>query len=311
MTINPKEKWFLGIDIGGQSFKIMACQDQVEKHSAFFTGPTAKHSFKDCITAIREKYDELREHGFKNQPSAIGVGFPGIVRSDGYIKECPNLAHWKGENLKVALEDALGAPVFIENDANCAALAEGYALRENLPHCLIFFAFGTGVGGGILFDGKVLHGRQGFGGEIGHISIESEGRLCNCGAKGCLETYFSTNGIHHTAQASGLFNEVPSVKDLFHGAIHGEQPAKSIVDQSIEYLATGLANICKIFDPDMIVLGGGLTQDQSGQYLIEQLHLHLPAKISFKSFELPSLKISQYQGRAGVLGTLVLAQQNG
>ena len=301
--------WFLGIDIGGQSFKMLGCEENIEDHSEFFSSPTLERPFGEVLLDMQLKLNKLQQSGYKGAPKRIGVGFPGIVSPEGQIIECPNIPHWKGENLKSSLEEALGAEVRIENDANCAALAEGHALKDDLSPCTLFLAFGTGLGGGILFDVKVHHGLQGFGGELGHMSIERKGRLCGCGNQGCLEQYFSTNGIVNTAMKTGLFTEPPVVRDLFIDAIAEKQPAQAIVEKAIGHLSVGIANFCKILDPGMIVLGGGLTQERSGEYLVEKLKEILPHNIAFSAYKLPEIRISAYQGRAGVLGTLVLASQ--
>ncbi len=302
------DNWYLGIDIGGQSFKMLACRENIEVHSEFQNGPTGKNNLDQIFLAMRDCLENLKNNGFTGKPVKIGVGFPGIVAPSGLIRECPNLPHWKGRNLKVELEELLGAPVEIENDANCAALAEAVALKDQLDGVTVFLAFGTGVGGGILIDGKIHTGLQGFGGELGHMTIDRKGRMCGCGAKGCLEQYFSTNGITNTAENSNLFPKVPTIKELFESSLNGEQPAKNIVDKSIEHLAIGMANLCKILDPNRFILGGGLTQDRSGEYIIERLHEYLPQKVVFQAYETPDISISKYQGKAGVLGTLALAQ---
>ena len=202
----------------------------------------------------------------------IGIGVPGAVTADGTVNRCVNLG-WGRFDLCGELENLTGLRVVAGNDASLAALGEcwkgGY---ENMA----LVTLGTGVGGGIVADGKILYGAHGAGGEIGHMTVNpSETEVCSCGKQGCAEQYCSATGIvrltkKHLAESlspSVLRGRKFSCKDVFDAAAGGDVPAMEVLEQVYSYLGLLIANVCCVADPEMVVLGGGVSK--AGKPLLE------------------------------------------
>jgi len=205
----------------------------------------------------------------------IGIGTPGLVDMDkGIVFEAPNIPDWDNVNLSKIYRDKFGLPTFIENDANSAALGEWWIGAGKGTKNLICLTLGTGIGGGIIIDGKVYHGRDGYAGELGHISLSFDGPECGCGNPGCLEAYASAIGILKRTKtllkdkknkksrilklaAGQISNITPAI--ITQAAKNGDMLAKKIWKDTGFYLGSGIASIINIFNPEIIVLTGGIT----------------------------------------------------
>lgn len=268
----------LGMDIGGTNtvFGVVdrdgkvLCTDSVKTRSY----PV----LEDYIDTIAAKINALVEKvGGKENVSGLGIGAPNGNYYRGSIEYAPNLP-WKGIVIPLAkvFEERIGVPVTVTNDANAAALGEmTYGVAKGIKH-FIMITLGTGVGSGIIVDGKLLYGHEGFAGEIGHMIVQPEGRLCGCGRKGCLETYCSATGIVLTARevlastsAPSLLREIePSVlesKDIYDAAVRGDELALEIFNRTGEILGKALANSVVFTNPEAIVLFGGLAK--AGEFI--------------------------------------------
>jgi glucokinase len=196
---------------------------------------------------------------------AVGVGAPGVIKvHHGVVVKSPNFPDWNNLPLKQELEAALGIPVFIENDANAAALGEQWLGAGRGIKSMIFLTLGTGVGGGIVHDGKIWQGADGMAGEVGHMTILPDGRPCGCGNRGCLEMYASSRGIvmsYQEARAKELgapgAAEITS-SDVYQHARDGEPLAIAVMREMGRALGIGIANLINIFNPEMVVIGGGV-----------------------------------------------------
>ena len=212
----------------------------------------------------------------KSQVIGIGIGVPGPVDSRGVVNKCVNLG-WGVFNIAQTLSELTGLPVKAGNDANVAALGEywkgGGAGCENM----VMATLGTGVGGGIVVGGQVLHGTHGSGGEIGHLVMNrDETEVCGCGKRGCAEQYCSATGLSTLAKRQLAVSEAPSAlrklekimaKDVFDAAAEGDAIALAAREQYFAYLGEFLANLSCIIDPEVIVLGGGVCK--AGQVLLD------------------------------------------
>lgn len=185
----------------------------------------------------------------------VGVGTPGAVNDDGVVENDANLG-FTNTPLKELIEERLMRPVKVGNDANCAALGEQVAGSGKGTKNFIAVTLGTGIGGGIIVDGKLLTGVNGAAGEIGHMVIDREGIPCKCGRIGCFEQYASATALVRKAKEKNLL--VSSAKDVFDLADSDNLIACEIVDDFIEYLSVGLTDLINIFQPEMISIGGGL-----------------------------------------------------
>ncbi len=241
-----------GIDVGGTSVKLGLFREGtlLEKWEI----PTVKGQILEDIAAsvalCMERTDLSRE-----QILGIGIGVPGPVYRDGVVNQCINL-DWGVFNLHEALGELTGLTVIGDNDANCAALGEvaQFGCRN-----AIFVTIGTGVGGGIIIDGKVLGGAHATAGEIGHITISAPDRAqCTCGKRGCLEAYASATGI--VRQYKEITGQEKSCAEIFAAAEDGEEAAQDLLHTVYDYLGEALASACCICDPERVILGGGVAR---------------------------------------------------
>ena len=242
----------------------------------------------------------------------IGIGVPGPVGADGTVNRCVNLG-WGVFNIQEALEKLTGLPVKAGNDANVAALGECWKGGGQGCENMIMATLGTGVGGGIIIGGKVIPGAHGAGGEIGHLTLNrEETESCGCGKKGCVEQYCSATGIVRIAKqflaksdaSSALRNfENLTCKDVFDAAAADDCLAKEILEQVFAYLGEFLANLCCVVDPQIIVLGGGVSK--AGQPLLEGVQKAFAEK-AFHACKETKFSLATLGNDAGVYGAFKL-----
>lgn len=203
----------------------------------------------------------------------IGIGTPGLVNLEkGIVYEAPNIPGWDNVPLTSIYKKRFGFPVFIENDANSAALGEWWIGAGKGSKYMLCLTLGTGIGGGIIIDGKVYHGANGYAGELGHISLSFGGPKCGCGNVGCLEAYAPAIGIIRRTKEALKKNKKSLIYKLIGGnlskvtpaivtqaARKGDKLAKKIWDDTGFYLGSAIANYANIFNPEVVVLTGGLT----------------------------------------------------
>lgn len=273
---------YVGIDIGGMSVKtglFEADGTLLEKWEV----PTrkeegGKYILEDVAASIKSR---LAGRGLSLKDVAgAGMGLPGPVLPDGYVEVCVNLG-WKAMNPQEILSGLLdGIPVKSGNDANVAALGEMWQGGGRGYHDLVMVTLGTGVGGGIILNQKILTGNQGVGGEIGHIHVrDEETEHCNCGGTGCLEQVASATGIAREARRILKRSSRPSAlrgreetltaKDVLDAAKAGDELALETVDTACRYLGLVLAQISMVLDPQIYVIGGGVSR--AGTFLTDRI----------------------------------------
>lgn len=270
-------KYGFGVDLGGTTVKI-AYFDQAGTMLDKWEIPTVRDNggaqiLPDIAAAIKGYIADKNIDA--SQIIGVGIGVPGPVLPGGTVNKCINLG-WGVFNIEKTLADLTGFPVKAGNDATVAALGEcwkgGGAGCDNM----VFATLGTGVGGGIVIDGNVIHGFHGAGGEIGHLVLNrNETEVCGCGKKGCAEQYCSATGIVRIAkqflEANTCSSSLRSIenltcKDVFDAGKAGDDLAGQILEQVYAYLGEFLANICCVVDPEVVVLGGGVSK--AGQPLL-------------------------------------------
>lgn len=275
--------YYLGIDLGGTSIKA-GVVDAAGTLLAERSHATPRDGFASVVAAIHEVAERVVEDSGvdRQQVVAAGVGTPGLVdASRGVVRDAPNLVGFREAPLGPSLAEKLQCAVSIENDANAAAFGEtwagaGAAGRDG-QHVtdLILLTLGTGVGGGIVSAGRVLHGCHGLAGEVGHMIVVKEGRPCGCGQRGCLEAYASASAVARRAEEAAMQGrwEKPSeggepidAEAVFIAAAAGDLVAREIVSGAAEALGLACLNLCRVLDPRMIVLGGGMAA--AGQPLL-------------------------------------------
>lgn len=203
----------------------------------------------------------------------VGVGSPGpLDTKKGIIHFAPNLPGWNNVSLVSILEDELKLPIFLENDGNAAALAEWWMGAGKKVDNLVLLTLGTGVGGGIIIGGEVLHGAWDTAAEIGHMIIHERGLVCGCGKRGCLEAYASATGVIKRTVSLVKAGGDTILRELVHGhleditcelvyraAERGDELSQRIVEETARYLGIGIASIVNIINPEMVILSGGMT----------------------------------------------------
>lgn len=234
----------------------------------------------------------------------VGVGTPGAVNADGVVENDANLG-FVNTPIRDLVAERIKKPVFVANDANCAALGEQVAGAGKGTENFIAVTLGTGVGGGIVIGGKLLTGVNGAAGEIGHMCIEKDGRLCNCGNNGCFETYASATALVNDAKEAGL--PVTCAYDVFKLRDAGNIVAASIIKNYISYLAVGITNLIDIFQPDVICVGGGVAAQ--GDNLINPLY-DIVVKKRYTKFSKKQTKICAaiLGNDAGIIGAANLGE---
>ncbi len=270
-------RYGFGIDIGGTTVKIAWFSENgtlLEKWEIpTDTRDGGKAILPDIASSVKAY---LQNHSIDpKQVIGIGVGVPGAVDGKGLVNRCVNLG-WGVFNIDEELSALTGLPVSAGNDANVAALGEFWMGSGKGCSNMVFMTLGTGVGGGLIVDGHLLHGAHGSAGEIGHITLNrNETEPCGCGNYGCAEQYCSATGIvrmarrylEKTGASSLLRPESITCKDIFDAGKAKDPAALEILDQYFSYLGELAANICNVINPEAVVFGGGVSK--AGQILID------------------------------------------
>lgn len=310
------EKMLIGVDLGGTTTKLALINTYGEIIHKWEIATNISENGKmitmNIAKAIDAKLEELNEP--KSKILGIGMGAPGPVNfSNGSIYEAINLG-WKDYPLKDLLEVAIALPAVIDNDANMAALGEMWKGAGNGAKDLVCITLGTGVGGGIIHDGRIVHGKSGAAGEIGHMTVVTDGGApCNCGKTGCLETVASATGIVRLAlealdntESTSLLEQkinegnVLSSKLLFECATVGDPLSNTVVDQVGEYLGLALSHVGNVMNPEKIVIGGGVSR--AGDILL------VPVRKAFEKYSFKRVRkstkihLATLGNDAGVIG---------
>jgi len=307
----------VGVDIGGTAIKIALIRPDGEL-VAKTQEPTPLTSGEDGI--LQHTFDMtrrlLQQHGYSlDQVGGIGVGVPGPVDPQkGIVQQAVNL-HWqKPVPLKAKLEAISSLPVEVDNDANTAALGEMWQGSGKGSKDLIVITLGTGIGGGVILHGQVVHGINGVGGEIGHITLTpNSGPMCNCGKTGCLETYASATALIREGRfaakngASPLLAQILDeqgelqAKDVIEAAKSGDTASLVIVDQAAMYLGLALSHLGMMLNPARFIIGGGVAH--AGEFLFSRIREAFNRFIPF-SYVIDSTEIlpASLGNDAGVYG---------
>jgi glucokinase len=268
-----------GIDLGGTTCKIGLFQgeEMIDKWEIpTDTSDGGKNILRDIADSVKAKIEEKTIA--KDDIKGLGIGVPGPVTDDGTVHNCVNLG-WGTVNISEKLGELSGYPVKVGNDANVAALGESWMGGGKDYNSVVVVTLGTGIGGGIIINDRIIAGAHGAGGEIGHMLVNPEEELaCNCGLHGCIEQYASATGIVRTANRyldatdteSVLRKEANiSAKTVFDAAREGDALALTIVDDVCEKLAKTLARLATVVDPEAFLIGGGVSK--AGQILLDHV----------------------------------------
>ncbi len=248
----------IGLDLGGTNLRAAAI-DRSGKLLDRIAGKTAYSAGREAIVHdMVESIAELRSRVGAAGLAGIGIGVPGFINmASGVIANSNNLACLENFALRDELSRRLGAPVILENDANAAALGEQWIGAGRGVPDLVLLTLGTGIGGGIVSDGKILRGTQGMAGELGHITVVPNGNPCGCGNRGCVEKHASATAITAMAKLLGLGDNLPA-KDVYDLAMAGNDKAKIIFVSMGESLGIVLATLVNTFNFPLYLLSGGV-----------------------------------------------------
>ena len=312
---------YIGIDLGGTNIAIGIVDENgkiIHEESCETRSEREPQELIDDMIALVLKV--LDEYNMQlNEITAIGVGIPGLADKDGNVIFCVNLG-WRNVPLRKMLEDALHTPVYIDNDATVAALAEYES--GSMQNCKsgLMLTLGTGIGGGIILNGEIYSGFNGVGSELGHTVIGENFYNCNCGRNGCLETFASSTAIiKYTKKLIMEMNEPTTImenvegnidnlnaKIIFDCAKKGDKIATLAVNRLIKYLGIGILNIVNFIDPEIIVLGGGIAG--AGQYLLDLITKEVIANKYYKDLPIAKIVLAQLGNKAGVIGAAMVAK---
>lgn len=282
------KKYGFGVDVGGTTIKMGFFETDGKLLDKWEIKTDTTNGGENILSDIAKSIDnKLAQEGIsKSDVQGIGVGVPGPVNSKGVVLKCVNLG-WGVFNVEEALSNLTGLMVKAGNDANVAALGEMWQGAGKGSEDMIMVTLGTGVGGGIIVDGKVIAGANGAGGEIGHITVnEDEIEACNCGQYGCLEQYASATGIVRMAkrklaktdaQTSLTSVDELSAKAIFDEAKSGDAVAVELVEELGKILGGALSNIAVVTNPEVVVIGGGVSK--AGQILIDTIQKHFTESV--------------------------------
>jgi len=271
---------YVGIDVGGHYIKaVLINEKRILKKVKIETG-------RDIIKTVLQIISMISDDNVKG----IGIGLPGILKN-GKIVRLPNINGFENVNFGEIIKKKTGKEILLENDGNCMAWGE-FIFREKLNK-IVCVSVGTGIGGGIIIDGKIYTGRN-YASEFGHMIIKSGGRKCSCGAEGCLEEYVSVRAIKKIARKLKLGDNLVEISKK---AREGNKRARKVYEIAGKYFGIGLANISKILDPELICIGGGISN--AGSIFLEPAIKELKKQTFFKVCPVKKVKFWDYSGAVG------------
>ena len=288
-----------GLDLGGTKCLGVAWREGevVAQHRA----ETETAGPGDVVELLVDVATEFAKEA--GEATAVGVGAPGLVTREGALVRAPNLPGFTEVDLRSGLSAALGVPVVVENDAAAAALGEFVAGAARDASSMLAVTLGTGVGGGIVLDGRLVRGANGFAGEIGHMTVREGGRKCVCGKRGCWEAYASGSALGRLAQER-LGAE--SGEQVTAAAAAGDRAALDVLEEYAREVAMGLGSLIEVLDPEVVVIGGGLVE--AGDLLFDPVRAAVPDHVYSWSHRPPTPILPAELGeRSGAIGAAILA----
>ena len=314
---------YIGIDVGGTNLKAGLVDESgliLATHSMKVAQVDDPDSLAWTLVALTQ--DLCRAAGVPlDQVTSVGVGVPGTVeiRSGTILYTC-NLP-LKNVPLRKLFHRYLSVPLYIENDANCAALAEYFVGAGRGSKRFITITLGTGIGGGIVHNGKICHGANGMAGEVGHMSIVYQGEPCPCGRRGCWERYASAQALKRMTSAAlaahpdSILGAVVaengghvSGRSAFDAMRRGDPVGKQVCEQYIDYLAAGVINLVNIFQPDTLAIGGGVSNEDDA-YLLQPLRRRVEREsLPCSRDRMTKIVKAELGNRAGIIGAAFLGK---
>ena len=312
---------YIGIDLGGTGIKAGVVDEQgviLAKESC----PTGVERGYEAVirdmAQVAVKAVEASGHSM-DEVKAVGIGIPGIMDpKTGIVPFCTNLS-WHNVPIISEMHKYIDKPVYVDNDATVAGLAEAVSGVSAGIKNSIFITLGTGVGGGIIMNGKVFSGSNGVGSEIGHMITVAGGEMCTCGNRGCWERYASATAIiregrrmAETKPGTALLKRVNgdpeaiTAKDVIDLAKEGDPDCAELFDNYVYHLCVGLVNQINVYDPELIALGGGVSA--AGDFLLDAVRAKLPKMVFYKDMPYARIELAQLKNDAGIIGAAMLGK---
>ncbi|MBR6165648.1 MAG: ROK family glucokinase [Clostridia bacterium] len=310
----------VGIDVGGTGIQV-GVLDQKNRILAEESIPTNTsipfseqiHQLATCI------FTAVASAGVKmDRVESVGAGIPGIANmSTGVIIKCPNMG-WYHVPFRGELQKYFQVPILIDNDANVAALAESVAGVSAGTSSSVFITIGTGIGSGIILNGKIWSGFHGIGSELGHVILDLDGVPCSCGNHGCLERYCSATALIRMGReavqncpeslilksVSGNPDRI-NARTVIDAAREKDPVAVEVYDRYIQYLSQAIANVVNLIDPEIIVLGGGVSK--AGDFLLDAIRKTFPKYVLYDDQPMPDIRLAVLGPEAGIIGAAMLS----
>lgn len=317
-------KYYVGIDLGGTNIVAGVVDENYKIVAKASTKTNCPRPEKEIANDMAKMAVQAVENAglTMEQIEWVGIGTPGIANSSTGIVEYSSNLGFKNTPMVKYIQETIDKPVFIENDANAAAYGEYVAGAAKGAKNAVCITLGTGVGGGIIVDGKIYAGSNFAGAEIGHTVIEVDGAQCSCGRKGCFEAYSSATGLIRmtkeaiAADPEGIMAKLAAergkvnARTAFDAMRAGDAGAKAVVDKYIKYLAAGITNTINIFQPDVLCVGGGVCNE--GDPLLLPMKAIVEREVYTRNSEKNTkIVIASLGNDAGIIGAAFLGRANG
>jgi glucokinase len=323
MASKKRQRYIVGVDLGGTNIVAGAMSEDGAHHFGMRSIPTSAEQGAEAVAdriagliegVILDTMAQTDAH--RREFIGVGVGAPGpLDRERGVVIVAPNLG-WRDFPLRDRITERLGLPATLDNDANCATVGEWWQGAAKGGRNVVGMTIGTGIGGGLIMDGQLFHGSSDVAGEIGHTTIDLNGRHCKCGNYGCLEAYASGPAIATRAREVLVREEsasmLPSMvsgrletitaETVYDAAKQGDAVANEIVRDTARYLGAGVANLLNIFNADVVVIAGGVTQ--AGDALFGPLQAEVRRRAFRPAVEAARIVPGALPGTAGVVGAV-------
>lgn len=312
---------YIGIDLGGTNIAVGVVNEKGDILARTSTPTLPQRPYAELVKDMARCIGTVTEEAGVSQRdiASIGIGIPGVAdQKEGKVIFCTNLG-WRDIPLREEMQKYYDKPVYIDNDATVAGLAESYAGVSVGCHSSVFLTLGTGVGGGIIINGKPWSGAHGVGSELGHMTLVVDGVPCTCGNDGCVERYCSATAIIRMARQACLGYPESLIMKLAGGdpeKIHartvidaaraGDPTALQVFNRFTRYLAITVNNVTAFLDPEMIVLGGGVSN--AGEFLLNAVKAQLPRYLMYKTLPSPRLELAKLGNEAGIIGAAMLGR---
>ena len=312
----------IGLDVGGTGIQVGAVDNRGKILAQTSIPSRPDLSFEEQVQQMTDCVLSLMDPTVNpvltlDNVTSIGAGIPGIADDEGTVIDCTNLG-WRNVPLRKEFQKRIDKPFFVDNDANVAALAESVAGQSAGTSSSVFITLGTGIGSGIIINGKIWKGHHGIGGELGHAVLKMGGIPCNCGSRGCVEQYCSATAMirmareqvaqHPESEILRLAKGEPlniNAKMVFDAVHAGDPVATTIFTEWSSALAQTIASVVNFLDPEIIVLGGGVSK--AGNFLLDAVAAEYPKYVIFRTMPLPKLVIASLSAEAGIIGAAMLS----